>query len=180
MKWYPYVPYNPKYPLLFSKEKKRMQKVLGNIAVVHFGSTAVPYLGGKGYIDIYIVVNKRDLMKYSKLIQKGLDYEYKPNAGVPNERLFHKHKVDNEVYHLHLTYKGNQNYVKDIAFRDYLIQRPKDAVRYSDIKREASQKANKAKTKEEAKKIYMDTKKDFIQELLGKTHQDKSFPSRSS
>lgn len=59
--WYPHIPYNNDYPKLFEIEKSRIIKVLNNVRVEHFGSTAVPNLGGKGYLDIYVVVTKKDL-----------------------------------------------------------------------------------------------------------------------
>jgi GrpB-like predicted nucleotidyltransferase (UPF0157 family) len=170
MRWYPHIPYNPEYTDLFNREKERIKEVLGNVIIEHFGSTAVSGLGGKGYIDIYVVVDKKDLGKYSDLIQKKLGYEFKPNAGVVNERLFHQRKADNNIYHLHLTYIGNEGFVKDISFRDYLRKHPKDTKIYEDIKREASYRANKAKSKEKAKEVYMDTKRNTIQELLKKAH----------
>ena len=176
MKWYPHIPYNPKYPDLFKKERERMEKVLGKVTIEHFGSTAVPELGGKGYVDIYIVVDKKDLGKYSDLIQKKLGYEFKSNAGVASERLFHQRKVNNNVYHLHLTYIENKGYIKEISFRDYLRKHPEDARRYESIKKEASNKANKAESKEKAKEIYINTKRVIIQELLSKIHSH----SRSS
>ena len=85
--WYPHTPYDIKYPKLFENEKQRISKVLGNVIIEHFGSTAVPNLGGKGYIDIYVVVNKKDLDKTSKIIQEKLGYKYKEHASIKNERL---------------------------------------------------------------------------------------------
>ena len=85
-------------------------------------------------VGALVVVDKKDLGKYSDLIQNKLGYEYKPNAGVNNERLFHQRKIHNKVYHLHLTYKGNESFIKDISFRDYLIKNPSDAKKYENNK----------------------------------------------
>ena len=65
--WYPHIPYSNNYPKLFEIEKERIKKILDNVTIEHFGSTAVPNLGGKGYIDIYVVVDKNDLNKTSKM-----------------------------------------------------------------------------------------------------------------
>ena len=48
--------YENKFPEIFEKEKDRLSKYLtGDYKIEHIGSTAVPGLGGKGIIDIYIV-----------------------------------------------------------------------------------------------------------------------------
>lgn len=80
--------------------------------------------------------------------------------------MFHQRKVNDEVYHLHLTYTGNKGFTKDIAFRDYLRSHPTDAQKYAEVKKLASQKANQAKDKKEAKEVYMSIKKDVINEIL--------------
>lgn len=168
MTWYPNVSYDKKYPKIFNSEHERVKKVLGNVKIEHFGSTAVPNLSGKGYIDIYVVVKKEKLIQVSKILETKLGYIFKPNAGVPNGRLFHERKTAQAIFHLHLTYEKNQDYIKDLAFRDYLRKHPKDAQKYSEVKKLASKKANKAESKEEAKEIYMNTKDDFIQKILKK------------
>ncbi len=45
---YVFKPYDPSFPKLFEEEKKRLEKFLtGTFCIEHFGSTAVPRLGGK-------------------------------------------------------------------------------------------------------------------------------------
>ena len=69
---YKFIPYDSVYPGLFEKEKVFLKKILSNkIIVEHFGSTAVPGLGGKGVIDIYLLVAK-ELMKVTS--KKLCDY----------------------------------------------------------------------------------------------------------
>ena len=166
--WYPHTPYDIKYPKLFENEKQRISKVLGNVIIEHFGSTAVPNLGGKGYIDIYVVVNKKDLDKTSKIIQEKLGYKYKEHASIKNERLFHLRNTNKAKYHLHLTYINNPDFIQAIKFRDYLINHPDEALEYEEIKKIASVNANKELTKENAKRVYMDTKQSLIENILSK------------
>lgn len=164
--WYPHVPYNINYPKLFEIEKEKIKKILGNITIEHFGSTAVPNLGGKGYIDIYVVVDKNDLNKTSKIIQEKLGYEYKAYASIKNERLFYLRNTEEARYHLHLTYTNNPDYVQAIKFRDYLRNHPDEALEYEEIKKLASVKANKELTKQNAKRVYMDSKVKLINKII--------------
>lgn len=171
MNWYPHVPYNDNYPKLFEAEMNRILSVLHYVDVQHFGSTAVPGLGGKGYIDIYVIAPKDKLNETSKAIQNKLNYEYKERASILGERLFHKRVVLDEkenqnIYHLHLTYPENTDYIQSVKFRDYLRNNPLKALEYERIKKVASLKANKQKTRESAKRVYMDTKLNIIEDIL--------------
>lgn len=49
-------PYNKKFVIIFQKQKKKLIKLLKNQEIHHIGSTAVPGIGGKGIIDIMIVL----------------------------------------------------------------------------------------------------------------------------
>ncbi|MFC1649524.1 GrpB family protein [Patescibacteria group bacterium] len=89
MSFYPHVPYNRSYQKLYELEIDRIKSVLGNVIIEHFGSTAVKGLGGKGYIDIYVVVPKKQPVSTSKLIQEELCCGFMPTGGKDSERLFH-------------------------------------------------------------------------------------------
>lgn len=166
MKKYVFRPYKDTYPALYQKEAKRLRGFLGSfVSIEHFGSTAVPGLGGKGIIDMYIVVPKKDTGNYSKLIQKA-GYEHKLSGGDKN-RFFHQRDSKDPSgetvrYHLHLTFPENQDWKKAILFRDYLRQHPEEARRYAQIKRKAARESNQ--TKEE----YMAIKEPVIKEILEK------------
>ncbi len=66
MKKYIFDPYDEIFPELFAKEKKRIASYLPKaLQIEHVGSTAVPGLGGKGIIDIAILVEKQDIEEIS-------------------------------------------------------------------------------------------------------------------
>src|SRR5436305_5903800 len=53
------VPYDPRWPILFDEEAKRLRAILDPSLIVgleHFGSTAIPGLSAKPIIDILIAV----------------------------------------------------------------------------------------------------------------------------
>jgi len=166
MKKYVFKPYEPAYPKLFEEEKTRLEKFLDDDArVEHFGSTAVPELGGKGIIDIYITVPKEKVDAIRKVLEYD-KYEFRPNAGSP-ERFFFRKIVkkndDKQLYHVHLTDSDNPEFDRDISFRNYLRSHPDDANRYAKIKKKAATESEQDRDK------YMRIKKPLILELLKKS-----------
>jgi GrpB-like predicted nucleotidyltransferase (UPF0157 family) len=158
--------YEPTYLKLFTDEEVRLRTFFDSkILIEHFGSTAVPSLGGKGIIDIYVVV-LRDKIEEAKqkLVKAG--YEFRPKAGT-NQRFFFR-RITNETnrgeqrYHVHLTFMENEEFVRDIAFRDHLRLNPDDRNKYAEIKKKAAAMANNNK------EVYMEIKQPVIQEIITK------------
>lgn len=170
-KWYPNFPYSSLFPKIFFREKQRIKKYINNAVIEHIGSTSISNLDGKGYIDLIISVPKNEMNKSKKILETNLGYEYKKDVSVKGERLFFKRIAPSEYsketfYHLHLTYLNSSDYKKAIFFRDFLIENPDYVKRYSVIKKIASQKAQKAKNRKEARIIYKKVKDPIINEIL--------------
>jgi GrpB-like predicted nucleotidyltransferase (UPF0157 family) len=74
------VNYDPRWPVLFNKEAKRLRAVLDPSLIVgleHFGSTAVPNLSAKPIIDILIAVRSlTDAQATLVEALRNLDYVY--------------------------------------------------------------------------------------------------------
>ena len=179
MHWRTFVPYNNSYPILFESEKQRLQAAIGNVAIEHFGSTAVPGLGGKGYVDIYMAVPKREMKKYSLKVQK-LGYEHRPGGDVAGERFFHKRKQINKngkmiTFNLHITYLGSENFKTCLAFRDYLRQHTEDSKKYAKAKKAAVKTANREKERQGAVQVYMKSKLKIIKDISQKVVPDKVY-----
>ena len=142
---YAFKPYDPRYPQLFHQEKVRLLACLGlDCGIEHIGSTAVPGLGGKGVIDMFVIAHSTELGPYSdRLCEAG--YELRPRAGAAG-RLFHKaafpdHDGIERIYQAHLIGPGSDDYEKDIAFRDWLIACSDDRRWYEAVKRRAAKTA---------------------------------------
>jgi GrpB-like predicted nucleotidyltransferase (UPF0157 family) len=171
--WYPNVPYNNIFPILFKKEGGRIKKFINNSVIEHIGSTSVPNLDGKGYIDLMVCVPKRKMSNAKNILEQKLGYEYKDNVSIPGERLFFKRITESEYsketyYHLHLTYLNSKDYKEAISFRNFLINNPDYVKKYSEIKKIASKEAQKAKDRVEARTIYKKIKDPLIKEILSK------------
>lgn len=166
MNKYVYKPYNSIFPELFDKEKIRLAKYLsGEYQIEHVGSTAVPNLGGKGIIDIYIVTPEEQIDKIS---QEVLDsgYEYRPRVSA-DQHVFHRIDLPDPIegtrrYHIHINFSKSEDFQNAIKFRDYLRRHPEEVKRYSDIKQLAANEANQDKDK------YMSIKSPIIQDILEK------------
>ena len=172
-KWYLNVPYDSLFTIVFDKEKKRILKQVSNAIIEHIGSTSIPGLDGKGYIDIIVSTPKKDLNKVKKILENKLGYEYKKDISVKKERFFFQRIASSEYskktfYHLHLTYLNSNNFKLAISFRDFLIKNPEYIKRYSELKKTASKAAQKAKDKKEARTIYKKIKDPLIKEIINK------------
>ena len=171
---YYFRPYNPIFPKLFSDEKKRLQKYLGNsVQIEHMGSTAVPGLGGKGVIDISVSAPKLKWPEISeKLAEAGYEYKKKDEEREKERLFFMANLPDRELgtrlYHIHLSYAESPELKKELGFRDYLRTHSADAEKYAEIKKQAVEEARKFTTKNEMRDTYSKVKQDFIEEILKK------------
>ena len=159
--------HDPKSKLYFASEKKYLLKKLdkGSIhKLFHFGSTAVPGLGGKGMIDIFLIAKtKKAAMKIMGQIKERTDYD-RPATGGSNERIFHrrtrgigKRKV---TFHLHVSWKSAKKWKNDILFLNYLLKHPDAARRYEELKYAWAEKAGYVRRK------YHDSKPWFVSSVL--------------
>lgn len=166
MKKYVFKPYNLIFPQLYEQEKQRIQKILDNSDLIeHVGSTAVPGLGGKGIIDIYIATNKDKMVLLSKNLS-NLGYEYDADAG-SEERYFHSTNLPDPIdkvrrYHVHVTFPESQEWIKAVKLRNYLRIHPDEAKKYAEVKKIAAANAN------EDREIYMKIKSLVLEEIKEK------------
>jgi GrpB-like predicted nucleotidyltransferase (UPF0157 family) len=145
--------------LLFKQEKQRLRRLLGQVGIYHVGSTAVPGLGGKNFVDILVVARskKRALELKRTLIVAG--YLYRP-AGSGPERIFFRKGPKSRRFHLHLTWRGTSERREKLLFRDYMRKHPAAAARYYVLKLRAAKKAGSERLK------YRDMKAAFIKRIV--------------
>jgi GrpB-like predicted nucleotidyltransferase (UPF0157 family) len=163
---YVYKPYSSRFPRLFSESRAELIKYLpAKVEVEHVGSTAVPGLGGKGIIDIMIAVDVGTVEEAIPLIERA-GYIYIPSEGAHDRRFLRKELPDeiNGVcrYHVHVVEKGSDEYIRMLAFRDYLRNHPDELQQYAQIKIYAAQESN------QDKETYMRIKEPVILEILAK------------
>ncbi len=155
------VPYSPTWPQQFSQLKKEIAHILKEInpIIEHIGSTSVPGLAAKPVIDIQVGVKSETEFPYvvEKLIQHPFIYYQVYNSFMPNRRLFVRLKRDEDsalfpkIYsdiknvpheemnnarcaNIHVWQKDDPDYLRHLAFRDYLIAHPEIKQQYADLK----------------------------------------------
>ena len=128
---------DPSWPALFEHESRELRHVLGawlTGPIEHIGSTAVPGISAKPVIDIMAGV--RDLETSRPAIEAAatLGYCYSPYQ--PDQRhWFCKPSLSFRTHHLHLVPVDSPQWVRPIAFREYLRAHPDVAVEYESLKR---------------------------------------------
>jgi GrpB-like predicted nucleotidyltransferase (UPF0157 family) len=114
------VPYDDAWPGMFAAERDRLAGALGEIAVRidHFGSTAVPGLAAKPWIDIQVgVLAMRPWDAYRGPLV-ALGYAHHPDDDDDHEFF------DRRPYHVHVCAAGGEWARRHLAFRDLLRRDP--------------------------------------------------------
>lgn len=158
----PFQPYDPKWKTQFKSIKLALQSALKPLdpQIDHIGSTSVEGLSAKPIIDIQLgVANEADLDRLPSLLKlPNVVYYGKYNQDWPERRFFillnkptykiavpdivkmgeevpailHDHNL--RVAHLHVFVKGTPDWIRHIAFRDYLIAHPTVKESYQTLK----------------------------------------------
>lgn len=132
------VPYDPVWPVLFRAERDQLRRVLASWlvgSIEHIGSTAVPGIAAKPVIDIMAAVGSLEGSRPAIKAAASLGYCYFPYQ--PDlEHWFCKPSAARRTHHLHLVPVGSAQWVRSIAFRDYLTEHSDVAAEYEALKRE--------------------------------------------
>lgn len=132
------VKHNPDWVNNFSEEKILLIPLFRNnfISIHHIGSTSIPEIYAKPIIDMLAVV--KDIEKVNGLNDNFIGAGYTPRGefGIPGRRYFVKSlERKNRTHHLHVFAKSDEeNILRHISFRDYLMSFPDSAKEYSELK----------------------------------------------
>lgn len=156
------VPHDPQWRDAFEAEAKQVAAALGAnlVAVHHIGSTAIPNIYAKPIIDLLAEVRDIAEVDGRSSAMESLGYEVMGEFGIPGRRFFRKdNRKGTRTHHIHAFEAGSAGGERHLAFRDYMIAHPGDALEYSELKRKLAQ--------EHPQSIdgYMDGKDGFIKEI---------------
>jgi GrpB-like predicted nucleotidyltransferase (UPF0157 family) len=162
------VDYDPRWPLLFDEEAKRLCAVLDPSLIVgleHFGSTAIPGLPAKPILDILIAVRSLAAARatFVEALRK-LDYVYWADNPKKDRMFFVKGMPpfgSKRSHHVHVTEPHGEMWQR-LAFRDYLRAHPGEAETYERLKRRL---AAEHSTDREA---YTDAKSAYVESVMRK------------
>ena len=131
------VAYDPAWPVLFAQESRELRRVLGpwlTGPIEHIGSTAVPGISAKPVIDIMAGVRDLETSRPALEAATALGYCYSPYQ--PHLRhWFCKPSLKIRTHHLHLVPFSSPQWIRPIAFREYLRTHPDVAAEYDALKR---------------------------------------------
>lgn len=130
-------PYDPAWPQLFAEEAERVRQSLAAWLagpIEHIGSTAVPGLAAKPVIDIMAGVTSLEESEEAIGAAEAMGYCYAPYQ-VEIEHWFCKPSFAFRTHHLHLIPVGSPQWIRPIAFRNYLRAHAGVAAEYEALKR---------------------------------------------
>lgn len=156
------VPHNPLWQKAFEDESRQIAAAIGSNVVIihHIGSTAISGIYAKPIIDLLVEVNDIRQVDEQNSAIAVLGYEAMGEFGIPGRRYFRKHNpAGTRTHHVHTYQTGSSEITRHLAFRDYIIAHPDQALKYSDLKREL------AKQYPDDIEGYMDGKDGFVKEM---------------
>ncbi|TYA84243.1 GrpB family protein [Seonamhaeicola marinus] len=144
------VNHNPEWKTIYKHEKERILKKVGTdklLRIEHFGSSSIPTIKSKPYIDLMIEIPK-ELLFDQDLIDQFTELGYSHFKVPAREDIeaystFGKgYNLDGkteQIFHIHMCPKDNVMW-KQIDFRDFLNANPTRAKAYEDLKIELAKK----------------------------------------
>ncbi|MGG8496059.1 GrpB family protein [Tenacibaculum sp. TC6] len=162
--------HNVNWKSIFEAEKNR---ILENIdhsffnRIEHFGSTSIPNIKAKNYIDLFIEIPK-ELLFNKELIESfeklGYSFFEVParediEAYMSFAKGYNFEGKKEQVFHIHMCPKDNAM-ANQLNFRDYLIENPTRAKEYEQLKIELASKYRNDRG------AYVLGKTDFVKETL--------------
>lgn len=135
--------YNPQWAEGFKNESKELKNAIGSIIndIHHIGSTAVPGLKAKPIIDIILDVKDLVILDNHNYKLESIGYKAMGEFGIKGRRYFRK-GGNNRTHQIHAFKFGDSNIIRHLAFRDYLIQNEKIAIKYGTLKSDIAKKCN--------------------------------------
>jgi len=171
--------YDPRWPQLFEDERARLQAAIGEWAadIQHVGSTSIPGIAAKPIIDIAVHLRSLVDALYCITPLMELGYECLGEFGIPGRIYFRKrthqpvrgqsHDGVGRTHQVHMYERANEQYEKQIVFRDYLRSHPDAREAYEALKR---QLAERHAGDVEA---YALAKSDFVIEVLARARSER-------
>lgn len=128
--------YDPRWPEMYLAERERLLHALGDriAGIEHVGSTAVPGLAAKPFVDLLVGVIPLDLKPETLETMQRLGYECLGQSGVPG-RVYFRKRGGAGAFNAHFVIPGSDNWVRNIVLRDYLRAHPGEAEKYAALKR---------------------------------------------
>lgn len=156
------VPHDLRWRDAFDTEAGHVAAALGEniVAVHHIGSTAIPGIYAKPVIDLLVEVKDIIEVDAQGSAMEALGYEVMGEFGIPGRRYFRKDGPGGiRTHQIHTFVAGSPEVKRHLAFRDYMIAHPGEALMYSELKRKLAEEHPRNMDG------YIDGKDAFIKEM---------------
>ncbi len=161
------VDYESNWPAIYLLEKEKILAEIGDkiIRIEHVGSTSIPNLRAKPYIDICIEINTNDLFNSTIIgALRSQNYHFFRQTGQGIDYMvfvkgYHPDGKKSQVFHVHMC-PPDHKMLDQIIFRDYLRANTQRAKAYEQLKRTL------AITYKNDRTGYRIAKNDFIEETM--------------
>lgn len=159
------LPHDEAWDEEFLRTKAEIERIWGDsvLEIKHVGSTAIRNICAKPIIDAAVVVKSFRDMNVEAMEVAGYRYMGARNAEA-DRHMFAKYAEGGEelvTHHIHIYEPGNQDYIGQVGFRDYLNSHPEAAEEYDAIKKMA------ADENPDDRFAYSDAKREFIEKIIG-------------
>lgn len=165
--------HNPDWAEIFSKEKELIEAKISDFSpelIEHVGSTSIPGIMAKPYIDILIVIPPEHLFSeelINAMAEVGFIYFLVPKrdnieAYMSFGKGYNLDGTEEQIFHIHMCPRNNFM-VNQLVFRDVLRKSEKVAKAYETLKMKSA-----AKFKND-RGSYLLSKNDFIQDVIKST-----------
>ncbi len=164
------VDHNPEWKNIYESEKKRIIDTVGSetiLRIEHFGSSSIPSIKSKPYIDLLIEIPKK-LLFNKNLIGQFTELGYSHFVVPARENIetyssfgkgYNLDGTKEQIFHIHMCPSDNVMW-KQIDFRNYLNSNPERARQYENLKIELATKFKNDRG------CYVLGKTDFVNETL--------------
>ena len=132
------VDYDPKWPNMFNGEAKILRDLLQDmvVSINHIGSTAVPGLDAKPVVDLMVEVTNLEKVQSMQEEFQNAGYEVLGENGIPGRHFVTRNSAGERTHDIHIFETGHKEIEQMILFRDRMIENPKEAESYSELKNE--------------------------------------------
>jgi GrpB-like predicted nucleotidyltransferase (UPF0157 family) len=147
--------YNPKVKFVFKKIKAELTGILGEVQVLHKGSSALK-ISGQGEIDLYLPIAKKD---FNPVLEKLKRHLGEPGSVYDLRRVRFVKYIDNTKIEIFIINRNSLDWKNLIKFEKYLKRHPRELKAYEKLKIDNAGRTTKD---------YYTKKTEFINKILKK------------
>ncbi len=133
------IAYNPLVKQVFKKIKNELISVIGDVSIVHRGSTALK-IAGQGEIDLYVPVA---LKKFNLYLGQLSKYLGEPGSVYELRRARFVKYVDSIKVEIFLINRNSKDWKHSLLFENYLKKNPQALAEYEKLKMDNRGKSTK-------------------------------------